>query len=418
MKTRARYCTLAVAMLLASSLFAQVDLNFSGGVRYRHEGYKLRFGQGNSVTDYEQLRTRISMDAFVDSVARVYIQLQDSRTMGGADMNGRAVSGTLRPKNNVDLHQAFVEIPRLGGTQLYLKAGRFEVALGNERVFGAEDFDYVGRAWEGAEIGFRQDSLILSLSRLRLFEQRVYPCCTVDANLWLATVSPSRDLQGFASYEYQVGQVVDEVDRVRRFTIGVYGRGTQSRFYAETNLAMQFGHQPAYDVGYFEQNIAAYLVATEVGYQLSRDSFSRLGIGFDWTSGDDDNSSRTYEAFEAEYNSARDFRGAMGYFTYDYSYLRFGLLDLYLRCSTALGAKADGSLTLHRFSTDKKVPRVPEERSSTSLGWELDAKATARLSPRVFVQLDGGIFLPSEEYAGIANPSSGWWMSGILGAAF
>lgn len=418
MKSRVHLYTLAVALLLTSSLWAQIDLTFSGGIRYRHEGYKLRFSSGSGVTDYEQLRSRIAVDAVVDSVARVFVQLQDSRTMGGTDLNGRTVSGTLLPKNNVDLHQAFVELPHLGGTQLYLKAGRFEVSLGNERLFGAEDFHYVGRAWEGAEIGVRQDSLILSLSRLRLSEQFVYACCAVDADLWLATVAPSRELQGFAAYEYQVGQVVEQVDRLRRFTIGVYGRGRQSRVYAETNVAMQFGHQPGYDAGYFEENIAAYLFSLEVGYAFRQDTSSIVGVGVDWTSGDDATTSRTYEAFETEYNSARDFRGRMGYFTYDYWLYRYGLLDLYAKCAASLSPKIDGSLSVHRFSTDKKVPVGSGPESWSEVGWEVDGELAAHLSLRVYLQFEGGLFIPTEEFAGVASPSSGWWLAGSVGADF
>jgi hypothetical protein len=418
MRPRLIVSLLAAAVLCASSIIAQVDLKFSGSMRYREEVQKLGFRQSRGVTEYAQLRTRFAVDALIDSLARIYIQVQDSRTIGGTDTDARLVSGTLRPKNNVDLHQAFVEFPHLGGTSAFVKAGRFEVSAGNGRVFGVEDYHYVGRAWEGAQVGVAKDEYVFSLSRLRLFEQSTYSCGGTDADLWLAILSPGPDLQGFISYEYEVGSVTAAVDRIRRFSAGFYARGDQANFVAQTNVAMQFGHQPALDQGYFEKNIAAYLFTAEIGYQTPNDSAIYLGFGLDWSSGDDPGTTRTYEAFEAEYYSARDFRGAMGYFTYNSPPYTMGLMDMYIKSEIKFSRSIEGSLSLHRFKTDKDYADELSNKNTNEVGWELDGSATAYLGPRVYMEFDSGLFMPAEEFARLRNPSKGWWLSGAMGASF
>jgi hypothetical protein len=419
MRPRILFVALISLATLCQSAIGQVDLKFSGDIRYRQTIYKKSFHQLSNESEYAQMRTRLAADATIDSVARVYIQLQDSRTMGGTDLSGQYVSGTLQSKENVDLHQAYVEISRFLGNHGYLKAGRFEIMAGNERILGVEDWHYVGRAWEGAQIGYGVDQFTASLLRQRLSEG-ISACSGRETDLWLGTAKFQRNLEGLIAYEHEAGWYVYPVDRLRRFTAAIYGKIDISRLTLESNLALQFGHRPFSRTsgGYFEQTLQAYLVTAELGYRPDTSSEWYAALGMDLSSGDDLSNDQTYEAFVAPYYSAHDFRGDMEYFAYTTGPNEAGILDLYFKLRGSIGVNYSGSTQIHRFASDQEYTSYPTLEKTKNIGWEIDGLFRDDLSSRVYLELGGGLFLPSSEFAQLSEPDNGWWAFGTVGAGF
>ena len=89
-----------------TSVGADTDLDITGQIRFRSELDKKSFDEEARTLEYSDLRTRVNLEAIKDGNARVFIQLQDSRRLGGQTADGDDLSGTLNDGKNVDLHQA------------------------------------------------------------------------------------------------------------------------------------------------------------------------------------------------------------------------------------------------------------------------------------------------------------------------
>ena len=120
-----------------------LPITFTGEVRSRTEWDA---PGGPAAADlYSMLRTRFA--ARVDPTANVSVvlQLQDSRVLG-TETNSRVASTV----DQFDLHQGYLQLA--GGwraSDLALRAGRQEIAFGNERLVGAANWTNTGRTFVG-----------------------------------------------------------------------------------------------------------------------------------------------------------------------------------------------------------------------------------------------------------------------------
>jgi len=176
-----KYCgrgvvCLLILLFLTSGVLAGADVDITGQVRVRPETTRKSFDADEDVTqDFTDLRTRVQVDATIKDNVHAVVQIQDSRRFGAND-----ASGTLTNTDNVDIHQAYLSITELWTGGIGLRAGRFEVALGNQRVFGTVGWSNVGRSWEGFQLWFDDDHVRADgfwLKRLELYtpnENREY----------------------------------------------------------------------------------------------------------------------------------------------------------------------------------------------------------------------------------------------------
>lgn len=93
------------------------------------------------------LRTRLGAIMEAARNARIVLQIQDSRVLG-AESNSTATATDV-----FELHQGYLELsgnPRAG--RLVARAGRQEIAFGNERLVGASAWTATGRAFDGLRV--------------------------------------------------------------------------------------------------------------------------------------------------------------------------------------------------------------------------------------------------------------------------
>ena len=82
-----------------------------------------------------EMRTRINFDAVVTKRLRAYVQVQDSRVLGGLSGSTAApAANAARGAAVTDLHQGYLELDRIGGAPIKLQAGRFTMAYGDQRL--------------------------------------------------------------------------------------------------------------------------------------------------------------------------------------------------------------------------------------------------------------------------------------------
>jgi len=78
---------------------------------------------------------------------RAFVEVQDARNWG-------TEVSTVSNDRNLDLHQAYLELPDLGHSGVSLTLGRQELAYGDERLLGAADWLTAARSFDGAVVRY------------------------------------------------------------------------------------------------------------------------------------------------------------------------------------------------------------------------------------------------------------------------
>ncbi len=396
---------LALALLLSGatvgSAAAETELSIAGQLRARSlvDGRALESGLATRETS--ELRTRVTLEARTEGNVRAFVQFQDSRTLGAGGASGGLVNSA-----NVDLHQAFVAVPSVVG-DWGLQAGRFEVNLGNQRVFGAVGWHNIGRSWEGASLSYGRDDTKVTafwLKRMELDdpdEDRDFNVAGLNAEI------PAVNAEFFAFWEHDADEIVaavTEADRLDRFSLGTYGSRKVGGATIEWNGVYQLGERGVLaGTEAVEQDIGAYLVTAEVGTAVA-DSW-KVAAGVDLASGDDPDTDGDFEGYDNLYYTGHKFRGAMDYFLASNPE---GLLDVIGRAAWTASETWTLRGALHWFRTAQEYTDFQGEETS-AVGTELDLSVSS--TAVAGVRIDGGfsVFLPDESFAGTEDDEIGTW---------
>nr|MBC8478891.1 alginate export family protein [FCB group bacterium] len=113
-------------------------LDISGEVRYRFQWDGKDFNDDSSAPNYSELRTRLNFKFKPSYDTKVFLQLQDSRTLGEVTENDPLFGTPVMDgsADNLDLHQGYFQIQGLFGLCLDMQVGRMESAFGSERIMG------------------------------------------------------------------------------------------------------------------------------------------------------------------------------------------------------------------------------------------------------------------------------------------
>jgi hypothetical protein len=410
---------------MPASVLAETKISVSGQMRVRAEADKKNFDPAASPFQFNDLRTRLGIEAVVESNTHLFIQFQDSRRLGGVNASSDLLSGTTADAKNVDIHQAYLLVDRLGLEGLALQAGRFEMEIGNGRVFGSNDWSNVGRTWEGASLAYALPAARIHTYSLKRLEPsakkgtRDFDIFGINCKL----PGPALDLFGFyerdAALAGGTGNLHD-LNLLDRFDFGLYHKRSYGSADLEMNAVYQAGEQAAASP-IRSQDISAYLATAEVGYALPTARKARLALGIDYASGDSDPADDTYGAYSGLYGRTHRFRGFMDYFG---AYRPEGLMDLMTRASvepcSGWTLKADA----HYFRTAAPYTDF-EGKETQSVGVEIDVVASTSRVAGVRVEGGASVFLPSKSFANeiykLRDPEKtdpGFWAYLMLTAGF
>jgi len=429
------FITIAMFLLVLSArLYAETGINTSGQIRMRGE-------YGDKTDQLALLRTRIMFDAEIKDNAHAVIQFQDSRVIGNYTQDGEPASGSLNNGYSIDVHQAYLQVDQLWNKGVGLKAGRFEVNLGNQRVFGSVGWNNVGRAWEGVECWYSLNNLNIAdvdlngywLKKLdRTHVGGVIDSADFDIVGLQAAVS-SWNLQVFGFFELDAlrkDTVPDwtppplpaafstEKYAMQRMNIGLYYQRDYKQFDFEMNTVYQFGKQVEWDsvatntLEAVDVDIAAYMFTFEAGYTFDMVSMPRLAVGIDYTSGDDNPDDNKIETYDNLYYTGHKFRGYMDYFVApdpdnprpsDNS----GLIDMMFlgRINPISGWTLSGNF--HYFKFAKNYEYSGSETNDAGIEFDLTL-STGRIAGAT-LESGIGLFLESDAFAQSENPDPVFW---------
>lgn len=374
-----------VALLLASPASGQdPTVTVSGEVRLRTE--TLRPLPEAEWDGFTLMRTRIGLLAAINPNVRAFVQIQDARVFGDQPntLTGRA--------NALDLHQGYLE---LGGTladvPLTLRAGRQEIALGNERLVGAVGWSNTGRSFDAARLliggaGGRLQSTAFFATVHESHPVGAGNGMQMDADHWFAGVQSTwkQLVEGYALYDRNAhGGGYTGVDRA---TLG--GRvQTPAAHRVNVSLegAYQLGQQQA---AAGEQDIRAWFAGARASTKTGLAALPSVGLGVDFLSGDDDAADGVYRAFNTLYATNHKFYGYIDLFTNIPVHTRErGLVDLMGSTRAAFGTHGTLEIDVHRFLLADDTGLEARD-----LGWELDLTYPFRVAGAGRITLGYSLF--------------------------
>ncbi len=405
---------LGALFILIPISFSETEIKVSGQVRVRSEVEKKTFvGLDTLINDWTEMRARLGVTATVDSNLTAFIQIQDSKVFG-AD----GTSGITTGSDNVDLHQAYIQIDRLWKNGIGIKAGRFGFNLGNERIFGAADWDSIGRSWEGVVIEngyFDIDFTAFLFDRVAQNENHQYRKHFING----LQMDISRiNSQFLIFYERDTNYYVQATTWVRlnRYNLCTYSNHCFSRFYFKFNAAYQFGD---ITFGFLQESIlhkkdiSAYMFTIETGMASVSLYNALIAGGIDFASGDTESFDMDRH-FITPYYSEHKFRGYMDYFV---SSSYYGLVDLYLKGKIDPIRGWTTACDIHYFTAAADYTDFRGGRTK-DIGAEIDFTVNTSRISGVGLQAGASIFFPTESYAARVHPRPGLWGYTMLTADF
>lgn len=393
------FLMLAVFTFWGSSLAQELDgWKIKGQIQLRSEVDGRDFSNDTHPLTFASLRTRLGIEKTFDKKLQLLVQFQDSRVFGE---EGSPNTDLM----NIDMHQGFVKLLKPFDWDLNVQAGRFEVVYGTERFFGASNWGYTGRSYDGIRLSVLPESWDLDVFALTLNEEVSYisgPSPSLYP--YPQEETPSQSIYGFYKknklsdaskfdivgyYEINREDVAPDTNRLNVFTFGGTYWGNYGDFSTTFEAAYQLGGRSGVDVG-------AYLLSLQGSYKVNIFSF---GLGADLLSGNDPETSDKHEGYQATYGTGHKFFGFMDYFPSNAAGL--GTNDFYFKFS-ANPKESDFSFALdfHHFMTNQPATITsltdPDGTEESALGQELDLTVKYNFVENTSVTWGGSLFFPGE----------------------
>lgn len=285
-------------------------LSFSGQIRARAETTNVESfatAARKRGSDQSLLRVRLAAEADAGRDLKAYLQVQDSRVFGSE----ASVSANTA---NLDLHQGYLDVLKLGGLPLDLRAGRMELSYGDQRLVSPLDWNNTGRAWDGVRLRYRPESLTLDAfltnvkqtadTRRNQHFWGLYaaskPFAKHEADVYLL----GRDF-GDGAQTSELGKAGNLSDR----TLGARLKGAPGAWDYTGEAAWQFGRKAG-------QNARAWALAATGGYTFDGRLKPRVGAEYDYASGDADPRDNRVRTFDPLFSLGHAYQGYQDIFSW------------------------------------------------------------------------------------------------------
>ena len=393
-------------------------VTFSGEVRARSEWE--RPGGALQADAFTYLRSRFGVKVDATPNAHIFLQVQDSRVLGG-EGNPLTTASTL-----FDLHQAYLELSAPWHTATFAaRVGRQEIPLSNERLVGVSNWTNTGRSFDGlrlllspanaksgAELWTATAFAATVEEHGRHFGSAVNETGVLKeadhslAGLFLSrrvTTPGTGVLNVEATALYDAGSAFRSYHNANRSTLD--GRLRTANLYgfrAEVEGALQFGRQRyAPDTLHNSyQDVGAWLFAFRVGNADKTDARTSVAIGLDLLSGDDTPADGKYSAFSTLFASNHAFYGLQDIIGDPAASTKErGLIDALATASEKLSSVVSLKAELHHFTL--------ASGSNTALGWEADITVPVRIGSAAGLDFGYSLFRPQAGAAAVGLGTAG-----------
>ncbi len=331
-------------------------------------------------------RLRLNFTFSVGDDIDVFIQPQDQRIFGDE-------ASVLSDETNLDLHQGYAEIRRLGIDELSVRIGRMELSYGDQRLVSPLDWSNIARAWDGVKVRYAPAPVRIEAFATVIREGAAAEDDQDFYGLYFSFTGVKDhefDLYVFGrelNDNLQPSETVPAAVNDRRdWTPGARFKGKTAGFDYTGEGMLQRG-----TVG--EDDVKAWAAAATLGYTLDIDGKPRLGFEVTHASGDPDPADGEIETFDPLFPFGHFYQGFADVFAFKNG--RDVVVNLRVSPLDALTVQVD----VHAFRLDEKVDAwynfagAPIRRDATGsagdeIGNELDLHA--RLAVGKHVKFWGG----------------------------
>ena len=307
---------LAFLFILILDFGISQEYNWSANLRFR-----ARTDKASSV-DWQktfatitETRSRLGLDILGEFASAKFI-LQDSRYLGNVENNPGVTATTASPF----LHQAYFTFSNLKIPFFdydFVKVGRFELALGNQRLIAKNNWNNIGRSFEGflGKDSFLSGELLL----MHLFINEAMneshddqDDVVIDGIYWTKTIPSLKENSVYDVYflNFRNMDFLGSGNSLASYNnIGLRFNGQKGNFALESELTLQNSSGTSSN-----NDVSASLFSFNLGYNPDGISFlNSVFLGLDRISGDD-SSTETAEGFSKEFGARHKHHGF-----YDYS---------------------------------------------------------------------------------------------------
>ncbi len=378
--------SLLVIFLFGASIitFAQESLQFSGQIRPRYIIDGRDFNSNTSLSTFGEMRSRLAAEFTPTDDLTAFFQIQDSRTFG-------TEPGTISNTGNLDIHQAYIQVNRLFDLPVNLKAGRMEASYGTERIMARNNWNNIGRSFDGVTLQI--DFCTVCDTKLDLFAFRIVesglPEDTLDENL----IGAFAELQFLKGHKLQPFAIYRNSNRTsypfNAFSVGTYLVGDIGGFSHSVEFIYQFGEE----INDGPKTLAAFFAGYNADYTFKAKLKPWFGAGIDYYSGDDNLRDNEYKEFDRWFGAGHKYLGYMDYFPRNT--LGVGLMDIHAKA----GLKSIGKLRIksafHLFNSAQEYT-LYNGSTSNKFGMEIDLVLTYDYNDYLDFELGGGLFMPGK----------------------
>ncbi|AFH48574.1 Hypothetical protein IALB_0862 [Ignavibacterium album JCM 16511] len=369
----------------------------NGQVQLRSEVDGRDFSNSTHPLTFTSLRTRLGVEKTFSGKVNFFVQFQDSRVFGE---EGSPTTYTA----NVDLYQGYLKLIKPFDLDFNVQAGRFAMIYGTERFFGASNWSYFGRSFDGVRFSIMPESWDLDLFALTLNESvsfinnplpSIYPYPQVE--------TPSHSIYGFYKknkisdkskfdltgfYEIDRREVRPDTNNIEVFTFGGTYWGNYGDFSTVFEAGYQLGSRGARDV-------SAYMISLSGNYNTGVSTF---GLGVDILSGTDPTKTDKSNTYLPSYGTNHKFYGYMDYFPSNTFGL--GVSDFYLKTSfSPVDSKFSLSADVHHFMSNQK-----SAADQNTFGQEIDLTIIYKFAQGTNITWGGSVFLPGDLMKTLYSP--------------
>ena len=363
---------------------AQDNLEFSAELRPRLIIDNRDFNSKTDFNSFSEMRTRVGIKFMPGDDLILFFQPQDSRTFGEEP-------GTISNTQNLDVHQAYFQVNNLFDLPVNLKAGRMQASYGTERIMARNNWNNIGRSFDGVILQI--DFCTICETKLDLFAFRTaesgFPEDSLDENVLGAFAElqfiEGHKLQPFVIYRSSTAASYP----FNAFAVGAYLIGSINGFSHQAEFISQFGDER--EDG--PQSLSAFFAGYNASYTFNAEVKPWLGAGIDYYSGDDDPADNEYKEYSRWFGAGHKYLGYMDYFPRNT--FGVGLMDIHVKA----GMKSIGNLkiksALHIFNSAEDYTLANDSKSN-SFGTEFDLVLTYDYNDYLAFEIGGGLFLPGE----------------------
>ncbi len=363
-------------------------------------------------------RARIGVKVKPSSWLTFYAQAQDSREV----LSDRAdFPGLLGAEgdDSFDLRQAYIELADYTKSPWGLKLGRQILSYGDERIVGAFDWNNIGRTFDAAKLTYKSGALTVDAFAASVVVPRRSGMNMSDfyngnetrreqifSGIYASTTALGPQTTDFYALHLHEEQLVTSTNFI---TLGTRIKSKPGTFApasasdgkgvvtAPKPVGFDYDFEGAYQTGEVKGlDLTAFALHGGIGYTFDTACMPRLGVAFNYGSGDGDPSDGDVETFQNLFPTNHKFYGQMDVF----SWQNMKDLEVSFKCAPTkkLTAKAefhafwlaDTNDSWYRANGIATVrPLTPVARAASDfVGYEVDATLTYTVSKNL--SFEGG----------------------------